>query len=129
MTVTQPSDLRAGDVLVIDRAASVQFTAPFLFRLIKVHDRETFDGWCWIDGRVLDGRGRATARRTLYVHVGALTVADRGPEPRVPRPAPPNRGRFGYQGVIKREKPGNLRSGASARRPGPRTCTGFEEAP
>lgn len=94
MTITQPSDLRPGDVLVIDRAASVQFTTPFLFRLIKVHDRESYEGWCWIDGFVLDDRGRDGERRTLYVQFRALTVADRGPMPQASRPAPANRGRF-----------------------------------
>jgi hypothetical protein len=82
MTITQPSDLRSGDVLVISRSASVQFIKRFLFRLIKVHDRETYQGWCWIDGYVLNERGDAVERRSLFVQFRGLDRVARTPAPR-----------------------------------------------
>jgi hypothetical protein len=55
---------RSGDVLRVTRAASVQFSSPLLFRVIRVHDWATYDGWCWLDhlrpaGRPATGTGRA----------------------------------------------------------------------
>jgi hypothetical protein len=59
----------AGDVVIVGRAASVQFAgrAGFLFRVVAVDARLTYAGWVWLDGYQLDGRGRAVARRRIFV--------------------------------------------------------------
>jgi hypothetical protein len=46
------TELQAGDLLHIGRAASVQFLNPIWFRLIRVLDWVTYDGWVWLDGYV-----------------------------------------------------------------------------
>ncbi|RQX12218.1 hypothetical protein DDE19_29045 [Micromonospora ureilytica] len=64
---------RSGDLLHVTQAASVQFSRPFLFRLIRVlEDRITYDGWLWIEGYELDARGEAVARRELFVQPAGL---------------------------------------------------------
>ncbi|MGN9765287.1 hypothetical protein ACTMS2_08945 [Micromonospora sp. SD12] len=65
---TGRADVKAGDVLHLTRAASPQFARPIFFRLIKVRaDLHTYDGWTWLDGYQLDGKGEATSRRELFV--------------------------------------------------------------
>ncbi|MFG1803334.1 hypothetical protein ACGFI4_24645 [Micromonospora carbonacea] len=60
--------LKAGDVLHITKACSVQFIRPIMFRLIKVRtDLITYDGWVWLEGYELDARGDAVARRELFL--------------------------------------------------------------
>ncbi len=66
---------RSGDVLRVTRAASVQFSEPMLFRVIRVHDWATYDGWVWLDGYQLDGTGDAVARRSIFVQLGGLQQA------------------------------------------------------
>jgi hypothetical protein len=63
---------RSGDVLRVTKAASVQFTQPIMFRVIRVHDWQTYDGWAWLDGYQLDGTGDAVERRSIYVRIGGL---------------------------------------------------------
>lgn len=70
---------RSGDVLRVTRAASVQFSSPLLFRVIRVHDWATYDGWCWLDGYELDGAGDAVERRTIFVQLEGLQRAPVGP--------------------------------------------------
>ncbi|BCL15174.1 hypothetical protein GCM10017556_29130 [Micromonospora sagamiensis] len=78
--------LRAGDVLHLTRAASVQFHRPIMFRLIRVKDDwTTFDGWVWLDGYQLDTKGNAVARRSVFVQWAGLRVVPQ------PRPAHPER--------------------------------------
>ena len=60
---------RSGELLKITRDASVQFTAPLLFRVIRVHDWSTYDGWAWLDGYELDSAGDAVQRRSIFVQV------------------------------------------------------------
>ena len=72
---------RSGDVLRVTRAASVQFAAPLLFRVIRVHDWSTYDGWCWLDGYELDNSGDAVERRSIFVQVEGLQRAQAGPTP------------------------------------------------
>jgi hypothetical protein len=88
---------RSGDVLRVTRAASVQFTAPMLFRVIRVHDWSTYDGWAWLDGYELNTAGEAVERRSIFVKVDGLQRAQVGP--------PPNR----YRATT------NQRNGAAAR--------------
>jgi hypothetical protein len=63
---------RSGDVLRVTRAASVQFIEPMLFRVIRVHDWSTCDGWAWLDGYELDSAGYAVARRSIFVCLNGL---------------------------------------------------------
>lgn len=63
---------RSGELLRITREASVQFSAPLLFRVIRVHDWSTYDGWAWLDGYELDSSGDAVERRSIFVQVSGL---------------------------------------------------------
>jgi hypothetical protein len=63
---------RSGELLRITRDASVQFIAPLLFRVIRVHDWSTYDGWAWLDGYELDSSGDAIARRSIFVQLRGL---------------------------------------------------------
>jgi hypothetical protein len=63
---------RSGDVLRVTRAASIQFIEPMLFRVIRMHDWPTYDGWAWLDGYQLNGAGDAVARRSIFVQLKGL---------------------------------------------------------
>jgi hypothetical protein len=77
-------------VLQVTRAASVQFVDPILFRVIRVHDWPTYDGWIWLDGYELNPLGDAVNRRSIFVQVSGLrqlrTVIERSGQA-VRRPA------------------------------------------
>jgi len=73
---------RSGDVLRVTRAASVQFIEPLLFRVIRVHDWQTYDGWVWLDGYQLNASGDAVERRSIFVQMSGLQPANAGPFPR-----------------------------------------------
>jgi hypothetical protein len=70
---------RSGDVLRVTRAASVQFTTPMLFRVIRVHDWSTYNGWAWLDGYELNSLGDAVERRSIFVQLDGLQSAQIGP--------------------------------------------------
>ena len=63
---------RSGDVLRVSRTASVQFAEPIFFRVIRVHDWQTYDGWAWLDGYQLDASGDAVERRSIFVQIDGL---------------------------------------------------------
>ena len=63
---------RSGDVLRVTRTASVQFTEPMMFRVIRVHDSQTYEGWGWLDGYQLDSSGEAVERRSIFVQFDGL---------------------------------------------------------
>lgn len=63
---------KAGDVVHLTRAASIQFTTPMTFRVIRVLDWTTYDRWIWLDGYQLDPKGDATARRSVFVQEEGL---------------------------------------------------------
>lgn len=63
---------RSGDVVRVTRTASVQFTEPMMFRVIRVHEWQTIDGWAWLDGYQLDATGDAVERRSIFVQVNGL---------------------------------------------------------
>jgi hypothetical protein len=46
-----------------------------LFRVIRVHDWSTYDGWAWLDGYELNSSGDAVDRRSIFVQVGGLQRA------------------------------------------------------
>lgn len=77
---------RSGDVLRVTRAASVQFATPMLFRLIRVHDWSTYNGWAWLDGYELNNSGDAVVRRTIFVQIAGLEPVGGTPN----RYRPPN---------------------------------------
>ncbi|MFI5936363.1 hypothetical protein [Actinoplanes sp. NPDC051494] len=68
------SMLTPGDVVLVGRTASVQFTgrSGFAFRIIAVDSRPTYDGWVWLDGYQLDRRGQARQRRRIFVREAGL---------------------------------------------------------
>ena len=74
---------RSGDVIHVTKAASVQFAAPMLFRVIRVHDWPTYEGWIWLDGYELNGSGEAVERRSIFVQVGGLRQVGKAPDPRM----------------------------------------------
>jgi hypothetical protein len=43
-----------------------------LFRVIRVHDWPTYDGWVWLDGYELNAAGDAVERRSIFVQVNGL---------------------------------------------------------
>jgi hypothetical protein len=63
---------RSGEVLRVTRSASVQFIEPMMFRVIRVHDWQTCDGWAWLDGYQLNSAGDAVERRSIFVQVNGL---------------------------------------------------------
>jgi hypothetical protein len=87
---------RSGDILRVTQAASVQFKDPMLFRVIRVHDWPTYDGWTWLDGYQLDSSGDAVERRSIFVLIGGIQQVPALPQRRLPsrtatrrRTAPP----------------------------------------
>jgi hypothetical protein len=73
---------RSGDVIQVTKAASVQFSSPMLFRVIRVHDWPTYEGWIWLDGYELNASGEAVERRSIFVQVGGLRQVGKAPDPR-----------------------------------------------
>nr|WP_244872029.1 hypothetical protein [Catellatospora sp. TT07R-123] len=65
---------QAGDILHVTREASVQFLRPMMFRVIRVHDWPTYDGWVWLDGYQLNAAGDAVERRSIFVQRSGLRV-------------------------------------------------------
>ena len=80
---------QSGDVLVVGKAASVQFTHPILFRVIRVLDIETYEGCRWLEGYELNNAGDAVERRQIFVQVAGLRMAQ-PTQPVVPRRRPTN---------------------------------------
>lgn len=71
---------RSGDILRVTREASVQFAEPLLFRVIRVHDWPTYDGWVWLDGYELNGGGEAVERRSIFVRISGLHTVGNTPD-------------------------------------------------
>jgi hypothetical protein len=66
---------RSGDAVVVGRRASVQFREPIAFRVIRVLNWPTYDGWVWLDGYELNAAGDAVERRTIFVQPAGLEPA------------------------------------------------------
>ena len=81
---------QAGDILHVTREASVQFTRPLMFRVIRVHDWPTYDGWTWLDGYELNAAGDAVERRSIFVQRSGLRT--------VPQVEPPAASRVAGRG-------------------------------
>lgn len=69
-----PRPVAAGDVVLLDRRASVQFETPIYLRVIRHEPAGTADGWSWVEGYQIDpgGSGHATAKRLVLVRTRAL---------------------------------------------------------
>ncbi|MGK5672739.1 hypothetical protein ACSNOB_07840 [Micromonospora sp. URMC 106] len=67
---------KAGDVIHLTRAASVQFIQPIMFRVIRVLDWATYYHWIWLDGYQLDRKGDAVSRRSVFVQKNGLLQID-----------------------------------------------------
>ncbi|MFY1621737.1 hypothetical protein ACN261_20160 [Micromonospora sp. WMMD723] len=104
---------RAGDLLLLTRAASVQFVRPVRFRVIRVLDWPTYDGWVWLDGYRLDDRGDAVARRSVFVRPAGLVVAPRTAPTPVARSGPTPPGASTRARVSSRPRSGS-RTGRAA---------------
>ncbi|MEU8256808.1 hypothetical protein AB0C06_21390 [Micromonospora inaquosa] len=77
-----PGAFRAGDVVLLTTAASVQFSKPIVARVIReLTDRHTYHGWLWLDAYELSRRGEAVARRELFVMRDGVRVHSRLPAP------------------------------------------------
>ena len=74
---------QAGDIVHVTREASVQFLKPMLFRVIRVHDWPTYDGWMWLDGYQLNAAGDAVERRSIFVQEAGLKRLSGRHHPRV----------------------------------------------
>ncbi len=68
--------VRQGDLLRVDRRASVQFAGgrELTFRVIAIGARPTYEGWAWLTGYVLNEQGEAVERREIYVQRDGLYV-------------------------------------------------------
>ncbi|WP_405102034.1 hypothetical protein [Micromonospora sp. NBC_01412] len=73
---------RSGDVLHVTRAASVQFLRPIMFRVIRVHDWPTYEGWVWLDGYELNAAGDAVNQRSIFVQAAGLRQLRTASQPR-----------------------------------------------
>jgi hypothetical protein len=66
--------------LHVNRTASVQFNVPLLFRVIRVHDWSTYEGWLWLDGYELSASGDAVERRSIFVQINGLRQVGTAPD-------------------------------------------------
>ncbi|WFE49064.1 hypothetical protein [Micromonospora sp. WMMD1155] len=85
------ADFKAGDVLHVTRAASIQFIRPITFRVIRMLDWPTYDDWAWLDGYEVNRKGDAVARRTVLVQPAGLRRLSAGQARRAraaPSPTP-----------------------------------------
>ncbi|MCG5435170.1 hypothetical protein [Micromonospora foliorum] len=73
--------MKTGDMLRLDRAASVQFMHPITVRVIRVLDWITYDGWAWIDCYQLGPNGDAVARRSLFIQPAQVQYVPPSPFP------------------------------------------------
>lgn len=69
-----PGVPKPGDVLLVGRAASPQFsdTEPMILRVISVSDKPTYDGFAWITGYQLARQGTAIGKREIFVELAGL---------------------------------------------------------
>jgi len=74
---------RAGDIVHVTREASVQFLKPIMFRVIRVLDWPTYDGWMWLDGYQLNSAGDAVERRSIFVQQAGLKMMADSHTPRL----------------------------------------------
>ncbi|MDG4783404.1 hypothetical protein O7614_27500 [Micromonospora sp. WMMD961] len=73
--------LKSGDVVLIGSACSVQFSRDraLRIRLVSIGDVDSYHGWVWLTGYVLDAKGAATDRREVYVQRAGIIVEQKPP--------------------------------------------------
>ncbi len=85
---------------MIGKAASVQFATEMPFRVIRVHDWPTYDGWVWLDGYELSRTtGDAVERRSIFVQINGIRP--------IQVAAPPRAGHTNMRPVTSPPKTGN----------------------
>ncbi|WP_436532598.1 hypothetical protein [Actinoplanes sp. HUAS TT8] len=84
----EPPLPRSGEILLVGRAASVQFTTPIMVRVIRVHDWQTYVGWIWLDVYEINSAGDAIDRRSIFVQVNGLRRIPPGVRRAQPEGAP-----------------------------------------
>jgi hypothetical protein len=76
---TYPDPPRPGQVVVLDRAASVQFDGDrgLTVQILEVDQRPTLEGWAWLTVAVLGppAARRRAAVRTVFVRPAGLRPA------------------------------------------------------
>ncbi|WBB55751.1 hypothetical protein [Verrucosispora sp. WMMD573] len=76
-------------VYLLTRAASPQFHAPIMVRVIReLTDRHPPHGWTWLDCYQLDRHGDATEKRQLFVMPAGMRQVDVPPVPYASRRSP-----------------------------------------
>ncbi|PZG10935.1 hypothetical protein C1I95_27680 [Micromonospora craterilacus] len=97
-------DPKPGDVLHVGVDASVQFggARSLIFRVIKVWDRPTYDGWLWLIGYALDRAGNAVDRREIFVQHAGLRLLASAAAPVTGRTPPTPPGRAWQSGVSRK---------------------------
>lgn len=71
-TENDSKKLNSGDVLYLGRAASVQFSKPIMFKVIRILNWTTYFGWVWLEGYQLNHKGDAVEKRLLFVRISGL---------------------------------------------------------
>ncbi len=61
---------------------------PITFRVIRLPQWDTYDGWIWLDGYELNAAGDAVERRSVFVQINGLRWAGDKPAAAA-RSAPP----------------------------------------
>jgi hypothetical protein len=109
----EPRTPKAGDVLWVTSTASVQFAVrPILFRVIRIHDRSTYDDWTWLDGYELDPAGDAVERRSIFVQPLGLIWVDR---PGIRPPTTRNAGRNAGPAIPRPRTPSDITTTTTGR--------------
>lgn len=106
---------RPGDLVYIGLLASVQFggLAAFCFRVIRVHDWSTYDGWCWLDGYQLNASGDAVERRSIFVQMSGLRPATLQPRGKPVTGAPLRSARVARSVAVKGDSKGEQERAAT----------------
>lgn len=65
----------SGEIVLIKREASVQFSAPCRLRVISADPSATYPGWAWVEGYELDSSGAAVQRRAVFIQLEGIALA------------------------------------------------------
>jgi hypothetical protein len=77
----------SGDLFLLTRDASVQFTTPIQIRVSKAWRGQSCDGWVWLEGYSLSfTNGMALEKRQVYVNLAGLVRLYRPTKMDMPRP-------------------------------------------
>ena len=98
---------KPGDVLHVGSDASVQFCGDraLIFRVIRVCDRPTYEGWVWLTGYSLDKAGNAVDRREIFVQRAGLRLVAPAAAPVAQRTPSTPPGHAGRGGASRKARP------------------------